>query len=298
MKRILLSGLICIFSYFSANATVWPVQVSNFQFSPANLNVVVGDVIEWYIVSGFHNSTSTSVPAGANPWASNSSLTPGLLYSYTVTAAGSYEYICSIHGLAMTASFTASGSAPVKLRSFEVTDNSNKPVIKWITETETNTQYFSLRKSNTGNNFSEIMRIPAAGNSTEIKNYSYTDNDITADEKFVYYELLIVDIDGKTQRSPIKLYRNNAAAKKIILSLSPNPVSAEGHFNLSFNADKEGEMQASIMDIQGKIVFTSSLSAKPGINKGHLHIANLPAGNYAIQFLLDGATEIHRFSKQ
>ncbi len=298
MKQMILTALIFSFHFFSANATVWTVQVSNFQFSPANLNVVVGDVIEWHLVSGFHNSTSTSVPTGANPWASNNSSTPGFFYAYTVTTPGSYDYICTIHGLAMTASFTATGSAPVKLRSFDVSNISNKPVIKWTTETETNTQYFSLRRSNTGKNFSEIMRIPAAGNSTEIKNYTYTDNDVNPGEKFAYYELLIVDLDGKTQLSPIKLYRNNAADKKIILTLSPNPVSAEGHLNMSFNADKEGEMQASIVDMQGKIVFTSSLSAKTGINKGHLHIANLPAGNYAIQFWLDGNTEIHRFSKK
>lgn len=298
MKKNTLLFILSLFVAFSSKATVWVVNVSNFQFSPANLNVVVGDVIEWHLVSGFHNSTSVSVPAGANPWASNSSLTPGLLYSYSVTTAGDYQYQCSIHSLAMTASFTATGSAPVKLQLFDVNAVSGKPAIKWITLTETNTQYFSLRKSSTGNNFSEVARIPAAGNSLTAKTYTYTDNSIGLSEKFVYYELLIVDLDGKTQLSPIKLYRNNNAVKKILLNMHPNPVSAQGHLNLVFNAEKEGEMSASIADMQGKIVFSTNLSAMPGVNKGHLHIANFSTGNYVLQISLDGVTEIYRFSKE
>ena len=65
MKKILLplACLLCL----KAAATTWPVNVSNFQFSSANLNVKVGDVIHWVWVSGFHTTSSVTVPSGALP---------------------------------------------------------------------------------------------------------------------------------------------------------------------------------------------------------------------------------------
>lgn len=82
-------------------STTHTVIVTNFSFTPSNLNVAVGDTVKWQYGSGNHtttnNGTSGTVrPAGAASWDNpiNSSITQ---YSYVVTVPGLYTYKCAIH---------------------------------------------------------------------------------------------------------------------------------------------------------------------------------------------------------
>ena len=108
LTKLIKSAVLAVFVFFSVqgNATTDIVTVSNFQFSPASLNVLVGDTIKWNWSSGSHTTTSTSVPSGVAAWDSpmNSNSTT---FSYTVTTVGVYSYKCGFHP-SMTASFTAS----------------------------------------------------------------------------------------------------------------------------------------------------------------------------------------------
>ncbi len=296
MKKIL--PLLLLVSCLNVNATTHFIRVSNFQFSPSNLNVVVGDIIRWEWVSGFHNSVALTIPSGADTWASPYLTTIGDFYEYTVNIEGYYEYNCDIHGVLMTANFTASPVVPVSLSAFSVSNRSSKPQLSWTTQMESNSDFFAIHRSYDGNIFTEIGKVPAAGSSSVIKNYSFTDVHVKSSAKYVYYELAITDRDGKIQLSPIKLFKNNDASKKIITSLSPNPVSEAGHLMVRFNADAGGIMQARITDLSGKIVLATELSADIGVNNGHIHIADLARGNYVIQFTLNGIIETYTIRKE
>lgn len=296
MKKNLL--LFLLLANFQAFSITHIVSVSNFQFSPANLNVVVGDVIRWQWVSGFHNSQSLTIPSGATSWLSSNLSGSGQFYQYTVAVAGNYQYFCNIHGLGMAGSFTASPVVPVKLSAFTVTGRANRPFLSWTTQSETNADYFSIRRSLDGNSFTEISKVPAAGNSTTEKNYSFTDIGFSGSEKYVYYEIAVTDKDGKVQLSPIKLFKRTVTVSKIITSISPNPVSEAGHLLIRFNADATGVLIARITDMTGKMVLVSELSAAPGVNKGHIHLGDLGSGNYVVQFNLNGATETYKIRKK
>lgn len=295
MKKILL--LLLLSSFFRANAATYVVSVANFQFSPSNLNVLVGDVIRWEWSSGFHNTVSTAVPAGADPWSSPFLSAGGDTYEYTITVAGAYDYYCEIHGFGMSGSFTASGTVPVSMSGFSLSTKNNRPFLSWTTQAEANSAYFSVRRSYDGNIFTEIATVAAAGNSSVVKNYSFTDAGVKGTAKYVYYELGITDRDGKVQLSPIKLFKNNEGSKKLITSLSPNPVTQAGHLLIQFNADATGILLARITDISGKLVMSSALSATVGVNNGHIHIADLATGNYIVQFSLNGVTETFKIRK-
>ena len=104
--------------------------------------------------------------------------------------------------------------------------------------------------------------------------------------------LAIVDKDGKTQLSPIKIYKNKKAPPKLIISLSPNPIGDMGHLMLQFNADKTGTMIAKMIDMQGKVVLKTELSAEQGVNNGHIHLGDLPAGS--IPFILASMGSVNR----
>jgi plastocyanin len=295
MKKVILF-FFCLM-VFRGYSTTWTINVSNFQFTPSTLNVTVGDVIHFVWITGSHTTTSTSVPPGAATWNHNMNIS-NTTYDYTVTVAGVYNYWCTIHAPGMAGSFTASSAVPVVLSSFDVVALRGKPQIKWSTATEINADHFSIRRSINGTDFSEIARVPATGNSTSIRTYIYNDVSSLSSSQFVYYSLGMVDKDGTMQLSSIKLYKNTLASRKIIISLSPNPVSSMGHLLLKFNADKPGIMMARLFDMQGKLLLSTELSADKGINNGHVHLGGIPAGNYTIRFTLDGISESYKISKQ
>ena len=73
-------------------------------YVPSSFNVKVGDIIVWNGSFGNHPLASTTIPAAAAKF-NNSS---GSTFSYTITAAGSYNYVCTAHeGSGMVGSFVA-----------------------------------------------------------------------------------------------------------------------------------------------------------------------------------------------
>jgi plastocyanin len=103
----LLVGMVIHTSLFAVTHTV---QVGNFYFNPSSLNVNVGDIVKWVWVEGSHTTTSTSIPGGAASW--NEPITASnQTYSYTVTTAGTYDYVCTPHaGMGMVGSFVATAA--------------------------------------------------------------------------------------------------------------------------------------------------------------------------------------------
>jgi len=283
----------------SVQAKEWEIKVANFQFTPANITVAVGDVVKWVWEDGSHTTTSTSVPPGAASW-DNFINAGSTSFSYTIEVPGTYNYWCTFHSPNMAGVITATGSLPVVLSAFNIA--SYKPagtaLIAWTTTTEINTDHFNVLKSVDGFSFSEIARVKAAGNSTTPQNYQVTDNNYGSTYKYIYYQLQIVDKDGKTSLSSIEKFVNNTAINKLITQLSPNPVSAPGHLMFQFNADKDGSLHIQLYNNLGKLMKEDNANAVSGLNNGHFHIGNLPAGVYTIVFTLDNQRESYRVVMQ
>ncbi|MBA2248987.1 MAG: T9SS type A sorting domain-containing protein [Chitinophagaceae bacterium] len=297
MKKIL-PVLFC-FLFFKSQAVIQNVSVSSFQFTPATFTVTVGDVVHFIWVNGGHTTTSLTVPAGAATWNAVLNGSAGnTTFDYTVTQAGNYSFQCNIHPGSMQGTFTASGPTPVILSAFNVSSHNNKPYLSWTTQTENNSDYFSVRESINGTDFNEVGRVPAAGNSLQEKNYSFSDFNIESSIKYAYYFLAIVDKDGKTGLSQTKLFKNKLATTKLITSLSPNPVSNAQSLMIKFNADKTTFMNVTVLDIAGQIVKKATFSAFEGINNGHIHLEGLAAGVYTISFSLDGMNEAYKIEKK
>lgn len=303
MKKTLLLCLAFLFIFLSSKATIDTVKVSNYQFTPASMDVIVGDTIRWLWVSGGHTTTcdptapntTNSLPEGAATWNSPINVTSPT-FDYKVTKAGTYNYWCIPHAPDMAGSFIASDVLPVTLTSFQLSNVNNSNVsLNWKTATEENTDYFSIRRSLNGSEFTEIARVPAAGNSGTESSYSFTDDKISSHQEFYYYNIAIVDKDGKRIFSDTKLFKNNLTTLKLITSLSPNPVSG-GHLMMTFNAEKEGKMNVKVINTEGKMLINTTMQAYPGVNNGHLHLGNLSAGNYSVVCILNGTKETHQIA--
>lgn len=299
MKKNLLFSLSFLAISFLSSAAVHIVKVANFSFSPASISdVLVGDTVRWVWVSGNHTTTCdssqgplNSLPVGAQQWNAPMTTTDSV-FNYPVTAAGEYKYICIPHAaFGMVGSFTASIALPVILTSFKVSRINSNVSLNWKTATEQNTEFFSVRRSSNGSEYTEIAKIPAAGNSSFEKSYSYIDTKISKGQEYYYYSLAIVDKDGKRVFSDTKLFKNNLSASKLITAMSPNPVNGMGHLMLTFNAEKDGKMNVKVVSTEGKVLINTMMQTYQGVNNGHLHLGNLPPGNYSIIFMLDGLKE-------
>ena len=106
-------------------------------------------------------------------------------------------------------------SLPIELTEFTGTEHSDYNVLKWRTASEHNNSHFILERSSTGDYTEKdvIGVINGAGNSTQLLNYSFVDED--APESINYYRLTQVDYDGNfKQYGPISV--DNRIAKKIV----------------------------------------------------------------------------------
>jgi len=295
-----------LFSIFLAqsHATIRVISVTSNQFNPANIpNVVTGDTIRFSFVSGFHNAVSTSmgtVPAGAADINSGApSGTNPRSYDYKVTIAGFYRYYCEVHSsdgiTGMAATFTAAVPVPVHLKSFDVSYANKVATAIWKTASEQNVDYFSVKKSVDGKNYTEVGRVTAMGNSTTEQSYSFQDIALDVRSKYIYYMLETVDRDNKRSLSPIKMIRNAQAIPTLVTQINPNPVDkAVGHMMFQFNSDIDGTLKAMVVDASGKTILKQDLSAKIGLNNGHIHMGDFPVGVYNVIFILDGMKETHK----
>jgi len=96
----------------------------------------------------------------------------------------------------------------VKLTSFTAKGlDKNKVVLNWNTAQEQNFSHFTIERSLDGNEFSDAGIIFSIDDSKHTRSYSFTDKLKTKETGIVYYRLKMVDVDGKTQLSPIKIVK-------------------------------------------------------------------------------------------
>ena len=85
--------LLLIISTSGYSQSLHTVELSNFQFSPANLTIEVGDTVRWTNVSGTHN-----VVADDNSFTSGSAAPAPWTFEHVFTATGNNPYYCEPHG--------------------------------------------------------------------------------------------------------------------------------------------------------------------------------------------------------
>jgi plastocyanin len=88
------------------------VSASDFQFTPAQITINVGDTVQWANEGGLHSVVAddgsfTSGPASTSAWT----------YDFTFNTPGTFQYYCVIHGFpgggGMSGIITVQGEPPI-----------------------------------------------------------------------------------------------------------------------------------------------------------------------------------------
>ena len=153
--------------------------------------------------------------------------------------------------------------------------------LSWQTATEHNSAHFQVEKSRDGMNWQVLSTVDAAGNSTELLNYSAMD--ANALEGNNYYRLTQVDIDGTSKEYGI-INVSCSGTSKGYFSAYPNP--STGSFQVILN-DKNliGSGVLTLRDTKGSELLNRNIEVKPGINLFSVTDLNLAPGVYYIQIV-------------
>ena len=151
--------------------------------------------------------------------------------------------------------------------------------VKWSTASEQNADHFTVERSNDGMNFSPITTLPAAGNSSTVKNYSFIDSDPLSG--ISYYRIRETDFNGDFMVS--KQITNNGCSSDISISIYPNPAFSNTNLNVSVNGAKDSEVLIVVTDMLGqefysKVTVLSTDEQVIAIDPSH----QLAAGVYTV----------------
>jgi hypothetical protein len=171
------------------------------------------------------------------------------------------------------ASTTLSSPLPVALISFDALCNDDKVNINWTTASETNNDFFTVYKSIDATIWVELASISGAGNSNQINNYSFNDNDYTGN--IAYYQLKQTDYDGSSTLFNISSVNCFKAADPSV-SIYPNPFSTNATIMIT-DASQSNNYVLKIYNILGTEVINSLITNQSTM----LETSNLPAGIYS-----------------
>ena len=172
---------------------------------------------------------------------------------------------------------------PVELVSFTGSCiQSNVIELQWTTATEQNSDSFFIEKSTDGCNFIIIGSVAAAGNSTEVRKYSFTDSEISSSKN--YYRITVLDKDNSIDKS--KIIQIKCSEDEEIKSYYSNLTD---DIIIELNAVAEKDILINLIDITGKSFFHANRKTTIGINKIRVPIKHsMPNGIYIVS-IKDGS---------
>lgn len=113
-------------------------------------------------------------------------------------------------------------SLPVTWETVSAEKQNGQSVLRWSTASEQNTKDFVVQHSSNTTDWTSLTTIPAAGNSTTTRNYSYFHQNPLKGNNYNYYRILQRDLDGKFSYSKIVSIIFNEPGSDV--QVYPNPV--------------------------------------------------------------------------
>ncbi|MGB1218084.1 MAG: hypothetical protein ACPG5P_09415, partial [Saprospiraceae bacterium] len=154
---------------------------------------------------------------------------------------------------------TESDVLPVEMSYFNATKINENTLLKWGTASEINNDFFEVQVAKGDKNFRNKLfealgKINGNGNSVELIDYQFADNDKFKSGTY-YYRLKQVDFDGTYEYSQvIPVFFGGEPTKDIIIF--PNVITEEKQPNLYVKADEEYKVDLILTRADGKIYDT------------------------------------------
>jgi hypothetical protein len=159
---------------------------------------------------------------------------------------------------------TINNIVPVELKSFSAVISEKSVLLNWSTATETNNSGFEVQRKSISEEWHTIGFVAGSGTTTELRNYSYSDNLVSAGNYM--YRLKQINLDGSYEFSK---EINQEISFPIEFNLEqnyPNPFNPST--SIKFSLPEETDVTVTIFNTLGQKV-TELVNSK------------LEAGNYS-----------------
>ncbi|MBI2968047.1 MAG: hypothetical protein HYY40_09565 [Bacteroidetes bacterium] len=174
----------------------------------------------------------------------------------------------------------ADNPLPVELLYFSGVCEGGVVKLSWATASETNSDYFTVEKSEDGITFRPIGEIPAQGNSHSVVLYNYSD--AVLPENVSYYILKQTDIDGKTEQFATIAVD---ACAETTTGDEINAWSAGDGFiviRIIKNSGGEENYPVTLFDMVAREVLSAAIHVDEGANHAVLNTGNLAPALYIL----------------
>lgn len=232
--------------------------------------------------------STSSLNGGSTTWLPNNSGLANVRIDNLVLRSSDHFVGAATHGRGVYTSQLMS-SLPVTLTEFRGRQKEKDILLEWSTASEINSSHFDLEKSTDGIKYGRIATVNAAGQSSDILHYQYTDKEVKSE--YNYYRLRSVDLDNDQQISDVVIIRMKGIGQR--LYVIGNPFSD----NISLRLFKEpvANPHLKLYDMGGRLL------AEKQFAKGQQLIywpVQVPKGIYLLQANIDGIIYNRKISSQ
>lgn len=198
----------------------------------------------------------------------------GVIANTTRNTNNDWVELSGINSLSTWTLAEPTGTLPVNFTFFTVGCTGNAAVLNWQTASEINSDHFEIQKSNDAITWLTIATQKAAGQSSTLKDYSYTDFTSLPSAK-VFYRILSVDVDGRKKNTDVKV---SACSSNDNFLVWPNPVQHELYVSLKSGNAYQALVQ--LIDNKGAIVQRWKKNILIGANQFAIDMNDQPKGAY------------------
>jgi Secretion system C-terminal sorting domain len=253
------------FAVTYSDASNYVMQLTN------SVPLEAGDVFDFYL--NVKPTSNTTTPAGEI-------VTLNVDRTIPITTAN-----LSTGNDNVSKSFTVAAGASLPVRSVHLGSTSNASTVnlKWVTESEYNTEKFVIERSLDGRSFSAIGESKAAGNTSSSTSYTSSDDiRAIATKPVLFYRIKVVDTDGKYS------YSNTIAirlAKQAKAQVWPSPFSSQ--LNVQVEQEAGATLEVKIYNMTGVMVYNKRQVTTAGTNTIQLvdQVSKLSGGMYVIELV-------------
>jgi hypothetical protein len=184
---------------------------------------------------------------------------------------------------------------PVTLTSFTTECDNGIPLLKWITASEQNSDYFQIERSRDGIDWFEVSKVQAMGNSNTTKNYQFYD--MSSGGNFEgYYRLKQVDFDGNFEYFGPKYIKCFLFLDNFKVEVFPNPTTSEIFIGIPSIMNEEIKLH--LIDQYGRILLEKNILEKNEYILETMDLKNYSSGIYTLILFVKNEKITHRIIKK
>ena len=196
-----------------------------------------------------------------------------------------------------SSSFSGSynGTLPVELAGFTASTNGNSVKLNWSTNTEENNAGFEIQRKSSEGDWKKSGYVEGSGNSTNLKNYSFTDNHLAAGK--YSYRLKQIDYNGNYEFLELSGEVEIGIPKDFVLNQNyPNPFNPSTV--ISFELPYDSKVSLSVYDMTGRrvSVLIDNQQKQANYYSVSLNASSLSSGVYFYELRTDKESQTKKMT--